>query len=67
MVSGAQQTVTVEANGTDLLENVPYAHNDVDISSLSKLSVSSPGAAGHSMNFTKLYRNAALTWYSDGG
>ena len=34
----------MEANGADLLENVPYAHNDVDISSLSKLSVSSPGA-----------------------
>src|SRR6202043_260649 len=27
-----------------LLENVPYAHNDVDISSLSKLPVSSPGS-----------------------
>ena len=44
MVAGAQQSVTVEANGADLLENVPYAHNDVDLSSLSKLSVSSPGA-----------------------
>jgi hypothetical protein len=44
MVAGATQTVTVEAHGADLLENVPYAHNDVDISSLSKLSVSSPGA-----------------------
>jgi len=44
MVTGAQQTVTVEAHGADLLENVPYAHNDVDMSSLSKLSVSSPGA-----------------------
>jgi len=43
-VAGTQQTVTVEAHGADLLENVPYAHNDVDISSLSKLSVSSPGA-----------------------
>ena len=43
-VAGAQQTLTVEAHGSDLLENVPYAHNDVDISSLSKLSVSSPGA-----------------------
>ena len=43
-VAGAQQTVTVESHGADLLENVPYAHNDVDISSLSKLSVSSPGA-----------------------
>src|SRR6478672_9445098 len=39
MVTGAQQTVTVEAHGADLLENVPYAHNDVDISRLSKLSV----------------------------
>jgi len=44
MVAGAAQSVTVEANGADLLENVAYAHNDVDISSLSKLSVSSPGA-----------------------
>jgi hypothetical protein len=44
MVTGAQQTVTVEAHGADLLENVPYAHNDVDISRLSKLSVSSPGS-----------------------
>jgi hypothetical protein len=34
----------VEANGADVLENVPYAHNDVDISSLSKLAVSSPGS-----------------------
>ena len=31
VVAGAQQSVTVEANGADLLENVPYAHNDVDI------------------------------------
>jgi len=44
MVIGAQQTVTVEAHGADLLENVPYAHNDVNISNLSKLSVSSPGS-----------------------
>jgi len=43
-VTGAQQSVTVEANGADLLENVPYAHNDVDMSSLAKLSVSTPGA-----------------------
>ena len=35
MVIGAQQTVTVEAHGADLLENVPYAHNDVNISNLS--------------------------------
>ncbi len=44
MVAGAQQTVTVESKGADLLENVPYAHNDVDVSSLSKLPVSSPAS-----------------------
>jgi Carboxypeptidase regulatory-like domain len=44
MVAGARQTVTVESKGADLLENVPYAHNDVDISSLSKLLVSSPAS-----------------------
>jgi hypothetical protein len=43
-IAGGQQSVTVEADGADLLENVPYAHNDVDISSLSKLPVSSPGS-----------------------
>src|SRR5207244_13482293 len=32
------------AKCADLLENVPYAHNDVDISSLSKLPVSTPGS-----------------------
>src|SRR5258706_3682488 len=44
MVTGAQQTVTVEAHGADLLEHVPYAHNDVHISTLSKLSISSPAS-----------------------
>ena len=35
-------TVNVEAS--DLLENVPYAHNDVDMSTLTKLPMSSPGS-----------------------
>ena len=43
-VVGVAQNVTVEAKGADLLENVPYAHNDVDISSLSKLPVTSPAS-----------------------
>ena len=43
-LAGARQTVTVEAAGADLLENVPYAHNDVDTKSLDKLPISSPGS-----------------------
>ncbi|MBZ5634489.1 MAG: TonB-dependent receptor [Acidobacteriia bacterium] len=43
-LAGTKTTITVEAKGADLLENVPYAHNDVDISSLSKLPVSSPAS-----------------------
>lgn len=43
-LAGSQTTVTVEATGADLLENVPYAHNDVDVATLSKLPVSSPGS-----------------------
>jgi hypothetical protein len=42
-LAGTQTSITVEANSADLLENVPYAHNDVDISSLSKLPITSPG------------------------
>src|SRR5262245_11207174 len=30
VLAGAHASVTVEAEGADLLENVPYAHNDVD-------------------------------------
>jgi hypothetical protein len=45
MVSGAQQTVTVEANGADLLKNVPTPTMTWIFQSL-KLSVSSPGAGG---------------------
>ena len=43
-VAGTTTTVTVEAPGGDLLENVPYAHNDVDAKTLSKLPISSPGS-----------------------
>ncbi len=43
-LAGTKQTVTVEAAGADVLENVPYAHSDVDTTSLSKLPISSPGS-----------------------
>jgi hypothetical protein len=43
-VAGATQSVTVEATSTDLLENVTYAHNDVDVSTMSKLPITSPGS-----------------------
>jgi len=43
-LAGVQQTVTVEAQGADLLDNVPYAHNDIDISSLNKLPISGPAS-----------------------
>jgi len=33
-LAGTKTTVTVEASGADLLENVPYAHNDVDMNTL---------------------------------
>jgi hypothetical protein len=35
----------VEAEGADVLENVPYAHNDVDRSAISKLPTTSPGSS----------------------
>ena len=41
---GTETVVTVEAAGADLLENVPYAHNDVDTKTLDKLPISSPGS-----------------------
>jgi len=44
VVAGAQTTIQVEATGSDILENVPTAHNDIDQSSLSKLPISSPGS-----------------------
>jgi hypothetical protein len=43
-LSGTQTTVTVEGAGADLLENVPYAHNDVATSTLDKLPISSPAS-----------------------
>ena len=44
-VAGAASSVEVEAAGADLLENVPYAHNDLDRSLLSKLPSTSPGSS----------------------
>ncbi len=44
VVAGGRQSVTVEAAGADLLENVAYAHNDVSISALAKLPLTSPGS-----------------------
>ncbi len=45
LVLGAvSTTVNVEATSADLLESVPYAHNDVDISTLTKLPTLSPGS-----------------------
>ena len=43
-LAGSTTTVTVEAAGADLLENVPYAHNDVDTKTLALLPISSPGS-----------------------
>jgi len=43
-VAGARESVTVEAAGADLLENVAYAHNDVSIANLAKLPLTSPGS-----------------------
>ena len=41
-IGTASTSVNVEAS--DLLENVPYAHNDVDMRTLDKMPVSSPGS-----------------------
>ena len=43
-LAGERTTVTVEAEGADLLENVPYAHNDIDREAYSKLPITSPGS-----------------------
>ncbi|HLQ77746.1 MAG TPA: TonB-dependent receptor, partial [Terriglobia bacterium] len=43
-VASAQTSVTVEAAGADLLETVPVAHTDVDISTLGKLPALSPAS-----------------------
>src|SRR2546428_673058 len=43
-VAGISETVEVEAGGQDILENVPYAHADVNISTLDKLPTFSPAS-----------------------
>src|SRR5207249_5834173 len=43
-LAGEHATVTVEASGVAMLENVPYAHNDVDRDLYSKLPTSTPGS-----------------------
>ncbi len=43
-VAGITETVNVEAAGADIIENVPYAHADVDISTLEKLPTFSPAS-----------------------
>lgn len=43
-LEGSASSVTVEADSTDVLETVPFAHSDVDHSSLMKLPSGSPGA-----------------------
>jgi hypothetical protein len=44
-LAGSASSVTVEASGSDLLENVPYAHNDVGEAALARLPLSSPGSS----------------------
>src|SRR5439155_19196049 len=43
-VAGIAQSVSVEAGAGDIVENVPYAHADVDISTLDKLPTFSPAS-----------------------
>ena len=43
-VAAVAESVTVEAGGADIIENVPYAHADVDISVLDKLPTLSPAS-----------------------
>src|SRR5256712_3654507 len=43
-VAGISETVQVEAGGQDILENVPYAHADVNISTLDTLPMFSPAS-----------------------
>jgi hypothetical protein len=44
-LAGGESSVTVEGAGEHLVENVPYAHNDVERSSLAKLPALSPGSS----------------------
>lgn len=43
-LAGTTTSVSVEAAGLDLIENVPYAHNDIDNRMTSKLPINSPGS-----------------------
>src|SRR5262249_26860718 len=43
-VAGVSESVTVQPSAEDILENVPYAHSDVDISTLSKLPTLAPAS-----------------------
>ncbi len=43
-VGNVSESVSVEASAEDLVETAPYAHVDVDLSSLSKLPTLSPGS-----------------------
>src|SRR5439155_26403764 len=43
-VAGITESVSVEAGAQEILENVPYAHADVDISTLDKLPTLSPAS-----------------------
>jgi hypothetical protein len=44
VIAGGQTAVNVEAYGADLVENVPYAHSDVDRSTYAMLPAGSPGS-----------------------
>ena len=44
-VAGTRTTLTVESGAADMLENAPYAHNDMDSNLFSKLPVSSPASS----------------------
>ncbi len=43
-LAGTTTNVTVEGGGAHMIENVPYAHNDMEMSGLAKLPISSPGS-----------------------
>jgi len=44
-LAGENTTVTVEAAGEHMLENVPYAHSDIDRAAFAKLPTLSPGSS----------------------
>jgi len=43
-VAGVSESVTINAQGVDVLENEPDAHTDVNTSTLSKLPITTPGS-----------------------